>query len=198
MKGYITSIDPMSFTSGPGIRVSIKLDEESVIELTPNETVNRIRKFRPYIGPDNGGVTFSGTMLFRQTDFIKETCLISHKAGINTCIETSGYDYEEDLDLFKHIDLVIIGIDSLPLYNYNNIEVEKLMNLNKLINNLEELKKDIWIKQIIRKDINDNEEYISTLKKFLGMYSNIKDIELIAHDVDSNELKRLEQILMEV
>ena len=61
MKGCINSINPMAMDCGPGIRVLVDIEQkEDGIELTPNEMVDRIRKFRPYFGPDNGGVTFTG------------------------------------------------------------------------------------------------------------------------------------------
>ncbi len=197
MKGTISSINPMSFDSGPGIRVSVELNNTNELSLTPNEMVDRIRKFRPYIGPDGGGVTFYGN-LFEQKDFLKETCLISHKAGINTCIITNGIDYVDDEALFKHIDLVILDIISLPMYNYNDIAIEDLMNINRFLNKLEEKQINLWIKQKIYKDKNDNEEYINALKKFLNMFHNINDIELIGIDVDSNRLNYLESLLKEV
>ncbi len=197
MKGNITSIDPMSFDAGPGIRTVIKLDDDAVVTLTPNETVDRIRKFRPYIGPDDGGVTFMGTSLFKQSDYLKETTKISHKAGFTTCIITNGIGVPLDSDLFKHIDFVILEIDSIPLYNYNNLSTDDLLNVNKFVNMLEEAKITISAKQVIKKGLNDSHEYIHALKKYLGMYESIKNIELTSEELSDGELNELKELLKE-
>lgn len=198
MNGHILSINPMSLNSGPGIRVEIYLSEEAELILTPMETVDRIRKFRPYFGPDGGGVTFKGKKIFKYANYLKETCLICHKAGINTCIETDGVDYDEDLELLNYMDLFIVNINSLPLYNYNNLSIEQLMNIDKLMNNLNEKKIDIWIKQVVRKDLNDSCEYFKNLKKYLGRYDNIKDIEIISDNISDDKLNSFQRILKEV
>lgn len=198
MNGHILSIDPMSLNSGPGIRVEIYISQNAELTMTPMETVNRIRKFRPYFGPDGGGVTFKGKEIFKYATYLKETCLICHKAGINTCIETDGLDYNDDLELLNYTDLFIINISSLPLYNYNNLSIEQLMNVDKLMNHLSEKKINIWVKQIIKKDINDSDEYIELLKKYLGRYDNIKDIEIIGDDISNDKLSSFQRILKEV
>lgn len=198
MEGYIESIEPMSFDNGPGIRVDIRLDNQANIKLTPKETVDRIRKFRPYFGPDGGGVTITGEDIFKQREFLKETFKICHKAGINTCIKTNGIDYIEDIELFKNIDLVLLEIISLPLYNYNNLSDKKLMNIHRFINKLNEQQIDVWVKQIIKKDVNNTEEYMHHLKKYIMMYDNIKDIELIADGITEEELENFKRILKEV
>lgn len=198
MNGNILSIDPMNLNSGPGIRVEIYLSEDAELTMTPLETVNRIRKFRPYFGPDGGGVTFKGKDIFKYADYLKETCLICHKAGINTCIETDGLEYNNNLELLNYTDLFIINIISLPLYNYNDLTIEQLMNIDKLMNHLNEKNINIWIKQAIQKDINDSCEYFEILKKYLGRYDNIKDIEIIGNDISNDKLNSFQRILKEV
>ncbi len=198
MSGNILSINPMSFSSGPGIRVEICLDASAELTLTPKETVDRIRKFRPYFGPDGGGVTFKGKDIFKYAIYLNETILICHKAGINTCIETDGLNYSESLELLNWIDLVIIDISSLPLYNYHNLSMEQLMNVDRLINQLSEKRKNVWIKQVIKKGLNDSCEYIELLKKYLGRYNNIGNIEIIGDDISYDKLDSFRRILKEV
>lgn len=198
MSGNILSIDPMSLNSGPGIRVEIYLDESAELILTPKETVDRIRKFRPYFGPAGGGVTFKGKDIFKYVDYLKETSVICHKAGINTCIETDGLDYSGNVELLNYIDLAIINIDSLPLFNYNNLSIEQLMNVDSFLNQLNETKKNVWIKQLIKKGLNDSFEYIEFLKKYLSRYDNISNIEIISNDISSDKLDSFRRIIKEV
>lgn len=198
MNGHILDIDPMNDCSGPGYRVLITLDKNSELEMSPKDTVDRIRKFRPYIGPEGGGVTFKGD-LFSQIKYLEETCHICHKAGFTTCIITDGcdYKYQSENELLNQIDLVILNINSLPLYNYNDYSTEKLMEINKFTNHLNEIKKPLWIKQVITKDLNDNEKYILALKKYIRMFDNIMDIELISDNIPDIEMNEFKKILSE-
>lgn len=186
---FIESINPMSFDSGPGIRVEVILSKESGILLTVNELVNRIRKFRPYFGVDGGGVTFKGDV-FLDYDYLYNICRLCNKSGINVCIETNGLLYNSDLDIFKYLDLVILSIESLPLLNYNNNSVDELMNVDKFITDCEFNDVNIFIKQEIFKNINDTRLYIELLKKYLSKFNNIIDINLYTKDnIDINDLK---------
>lgn len=188
MNALLELINPMSFNSGPGIRVEVLISNTVGLEVNPKDMVDRIRKFRPYFGPDGGGVTFKGALL-ENIAFLKETCRICHKAGINTCIELSAKKYQNDKELFKDIDLIILSLDSLPLFNYNNLSIEELMNINQFINDASEYKIDIWIKQFIKHGVNDTIEYIECLNKYLRMYNNIRRIELLSEDILLEELK---------
>lgn len=196
MKGTISAINPMSMTDGPGYRVVITLSNDGEVVLTPNETVDRIRKFRPYIGLDGGGVTFVGDS-FIQSEYLKETCHICHKAGINTCVITDGYNYDKNSELINYIDVVILNINSLPLYNYKDLSIDELMSVNSFANYLNEINKELWVKQVIKKGINDNEDYIRALRKFVLMFNNITDIELIGEDIKEEELNEYRRILSE-
>ena len=194
MKAKIVNIDPMSFTDGPGIRTVIELGNMGEIELNSEETIERVRKLRPFIGPDGGGITITGS-IFNNINYVIETCHIAHKAGFNTCIRTSFSDYKASEDLFKHIDLVIVDINGIPLYNYGELTDEELMNIHKAMNDLNEISKDVWIKQKIIKDKNDSFEYISKFKKFIRMFDNISDVELISVDLSDEEMDKVIEVL---
>lgn len=196
--GKILSINPMSFTSGPGIRVEVILSNtDEGMELTPNELVDRIRKFRPYFGPNGGGVTFKGENIFLQSDYISEVCHICHKAGINTCIMTTGNKYNNDENILKYLDLVIIKIESIPLYNYNNITEEEFIKIDSFINKINEKNIPLWINQEIKKNINDNIKYIKLLKKFIRMYQNVQQVDIIGN-IDNESLDELKKVINEV
>ena len=78
LKGRIHSIETMGLVDGPGIRVVVFMQGcalrcqychnpdtwsdkgEDNLELTPEELVNRIVRFRSYFERSGGGVTFSG------------------------------------------------------------------------------------------------------------------------------------------
>lgn len=134
----LEEINPLTFDNGPGIRVKVVLSNNGSILLTPNELVDRIRKFRPYIELDNGGVTFTG--IISDIEALSSTCLICHKAGINTCIELTNYSDEYDI-ILKYIDAVILNnFDYIDIIHsrYNNIQIYVRDNNNLVRKDIEE------------------------------------------------------------
>ena len=135
----IKEINPITENNGPGIRVEVVLTKDIGISLTPNEVVDRIRKFRPYIELNGGGVTFVGDIC--NIEELASTCMICHKAGINTCIELNKYIKEYDL-ILKYIDVIIINeimyikeilskFSNIKIYTRNNeISYELLKKYN--------------------------------------------------------------------
>lgn len=134
----LEEINPLTFDNGPGIRVKVVLSNNGSILLTPNELVDRIRKFRPYIELDNGGVTFTG--IISDIEALFSTCSICHKAGINTCIELTNYSDEYDI-ILKYIDAVILNnFDYIDIIHsrYNNIQIYVRDNNNLVRKDIEE------------------------------------------------------------
>ena len=158
--GSIKCINPMINMKDLGFRVEIIISNDG-FEITSKELTDKIRKFRPYIEVDNGGVLFKGDIC-SQLDFVIECCNICKKAGINTCLETKYTDLY--IDKIRNIDLLILDINEIPLYN-KNIEI--------FINSIHNT--DIWIRQMIYDSIDD-------INSFYKKFKNIKKVEYIHYE----------------
>ena len=106
MLGKINSIETMGLVDGPGIRFVVfmqgcplrcifchnpetwKLNDKSK-EYTPEELINKVKKYKPYF-KNNGGITFSGGEPLMQKEFLLECLKLCKKENIHTCIETAG------------------------------------------------------------------------------------------------------------
>ncbi len=103
--GRIHSWESMGLVDGPGIRTVIFLQgcrlrcrychNPDTWELcgggtleSPEETVNRLMRFKPYYGAD-GGVTFSGGEPLLQKEFLTEVLALCKSRGIHTCLDTT-------------------------------------------------------------------------------------------------------------
>ena len=178
MIGKISSIDPMSFNSGPGIRFVIMVDEVENITLTPQNTIDRIRKFRPYFGPDDGGLTFKGKNIFQEIDYINETCHIAHKAGITTCLMTNGHNYEKNRVQFRDIDFVILEISSIPLYNYGKLDDKTFERMEMLIMDTLANGKKVFFYPSLDDGIIDKDDYVRKLKKYAHSFSSEIEVKI--------------------
>ena len=136
--GYIHSIETMGLVDGPNIRVVIFMQGCSLrcafchnpdtwksiskLKMSANEVVDEIRKYRPYIEM-GGGVTFSGGEPLLQSKFLLDMLKLCKKAGIHTCIDTSGTGYSKKYlnEILKYTDLVILDIKAIDSKNYKKI-----------------------------------------------------------------------------
>ena len=104
--GKIHSIESMGLVDGPGIRTVVFLqgcnlrcqychnpdtwDLCAGEEMTVDEVINKIKRFKPYF-KNNGGVTFSGGEPLMQPEFLLELLKKCKENDIHTCIDTAGY-----------------------------------------------------------------------------------------------------------
>ncbi len=208
-KGYIHSIETMGLVDGPGIRIVIFMQgcylrcsfchnpdtwkARSKFKFTPSELVDEIRKYRPYI-EQGGGVTFSGGEPLFQSKFLLDTLKLCKKAGIHTCIDTSGTGYNIKYldDILKTVDLVILDIKALNKTDYKKITKRPIDMFNYFKERLNYFGTETWLRQVIIPGINDTEEYIKFLKEYITGFNNVSKVELLPyHTMGVDKYKKL-------
>ena len=197
-EGYVHSIETMGLVDGPNIRIVVFMQGCPLRcsfchnpdtwkagmnkKMTSKEIVDEIRKYRPYIEL-GGGVTFSGGEPLYQSEFLLEMLKLCKKAGIHTCIDTSGTGYDKELldEILKYTDLVILDIKAIDEENYKKITGKNMDMFNYFKDKLIKHNNKLWIRQVIIPTINDNEEYILKLKEYIKEFKNIEKIELLPY-----------------
>lgn len=196
VKGRIAELQTLGLLDGPGIRTVVFLQgcplrclychnpemQEmggKVKEYTPEELVAFLKRYKPYY-KDTGGVTFSGGEPLLQREFLLEALKLCKKEGINTCLDTSGFgvDYDEILD---YTDLVIMDIKACNPELYTKITSQKIETSLRFLDACQRKNKRMWLRQVIVPGINDNEEQILELKKFISKLKNIEKVELLPY-----------------
>lgn len=208
-EGYIHSIETMGLVDGPGIRIVIFMQGcklrclfchnpdtwglKSNITMTSKEVVDQVRKYRPYIEM-GGGVTFSGGEPLVQSEFLLDMLKLCRKAGIHTCIDTSGTGYDKEYldEILKYSDLVILDIKAIDNENYKKMTGLEIDEFNYFKQKLSEYNTKLWLRQVIVPGINDNEEYILNLKEYIKQFQNVEKIELLPyHTMAVDKYKKL-------
>ena len=231
--GYIHSIETMGLVDGPGIRVVVFMqgcplrclfchnpetwNKKSDNKMTSKEIVDEVRKYRPYIEKD-GGVTFSGGEPLLQTEYLLEMLKMCKNAGLHTCIDTSGTGYNKEYldEVLKYTDLVILDIKAIDDISYKEMTGKEIDEFNYFVERLNKSNNKVWLRQVIVPNINDNEEYILKLKKYIKKIKNIEKVELLPYhsmgiekykklnlkyrlidtlDMDKEKCKKLEELL---
>ena len=103
------------------------------------------------------------------------------KENINVAIETSG-DYLGDIDeLLKYTDIIILDIKDTRNEEYKYLTTQDISvqeNFIKIINNYN-LK--VHITQVIIPGINDNLDYMKSLKEYLKKIKNVEEVKFLPY-----------------
>lgn len=196
MLGNISSFETMGLVDGPGVRFIVFLQgcplrcaychnpemwnpKEEKIQMTPEELVKKIKRYRVYF-KDGGGVTISGGEPLLQAKFVTEVFKLCKQEGIHTCLDTSGYgdDYDELLD---YCDLIILDVKELNPDKYKNLVGKEIDKFSKFLKTCQEKNKKMWFRQVIVPEYNDTKESVLALKEFADKFSNIEKIELLPY-----------------
>jgi pyruvate formate lyase activating enzyme len=195
MTGRIHSFQSLGTADGPGVRAVVFMqgcplrcacchnpdtwDFNGGKEATPEEIFLKIKRLKNYFG-ESGGVTVSGGEPLMQPEFIKELFKLCKTDGITTAIDTSGCVLNNDIkDVLKLTDTVLLDYKYITDELYKTkVGCEKI-KVDEFLEYLNSQNIDTWIRQVIIKDLNNNESSVSALKELKEKYSCIKKIELL-------------------
>ena len=140
------------------------------------------------------GVTFSGGEPLLQYDFLLETCKKLKENNIHIALDTSGVGNGDYLELLQTIDLVLLDIKHITKEGYIDItQTDNIDKFHKFVEQLNKTNVEVWIRQVIIPDVNDNEEYMTNLSNFIKTYiKNVKKIEFLPfHTMGKEKYKKL-------
>ncbi len=196
MNGYINSVQSFGAVDGPGVRYVIFMqgcplrcscchnpdtwEFSKEQEVTPEEMLTKILRFKSYFGVD-GGVTVSGGEALMQSEFVTELFALCKKENIHTCLDTSGCILDENAKkLLSVTDLVLLDIKYTNEEDYKNYVGCSLSDVLKFYDYLEEKNIPTWIRQVIIPTKNDSEENILKLLEIVKNHPECtKKIELL-------------------
>lgn len=222
----------MGLVDGPGVRFVVFMQgcplrcaychnpetwsDKKKIEMTAEELVKKILKYKPYFG-DDGGVTFSGGEPLKQPEFLLEALKECKKHNLHTCLDTSGFgeNYEEILD---YVDLVILDVKAIVPEKYKALTGQAMDKYNKFLETCQKKNKKLWLRQVIVPGYNDTKEDILKLEDYIKNIKNVERVELLPYhsmakekyknlgikyrlenviDMDKEKCKQLEKFLRE-
>ena len=179
MTGYINSVQSFGAVDGPGVRYVIfmqgcplrcscchnpdtwEFSKEN--EVSAEEMLTKILRFRDYFGTD-GGVTVSGGEALMQCDFVTELFTLCKKEGLHTCLDTSGCLLDDKVKkLLSLTDLVLLDIKYTNEEDYRKYVGCEFSDVLEFYDYLEENKIPAWIRQVIIPTKTDDEKNIAEL-----------------------------------
>lgn len=193
--GKIHSFQSLGTVDGPGVRFVVFMqgcnlrcgichnpDTQDVCsgrEYTPREVFEKILRCKEYFGQD-GGITLSGGEPLLQPRFCKELFTLCKGAGINTCLDTSGSVYNEEVEeLLALTDRVLLDIKYTTDGDYLKYVGCPLAPVLNFLKKLDELKIKTTLRQVIVPTLNDTEESILSLAAIINSHSCVDSFELL-------------------
>lgn len=190
----VSKIESFSTVDGPGIRTTIFLEgcklrckfchnpemwKKNNNNYTTEELYEKIIRNKPYF-KNNGGVTFSGGEPLLQSKNLVDLFKKLKKENIHITIDTSGIG-NINKELLKYTDLFLLDIKNITKEGFKEITqtnyYDQFIEFIKILNNLN---KNIWIRQVIIPNVNDNNEYIHDLAHFVkNNIKNVKNVEFL-------------------
>ena len=198
MNGLINSIETLGTLDGPGVRFVVffqgcklrclychnpetwNINSAEAVEISPQELVEKVEKYKNYYGED-GGVTFSGGEPLLQPEFLLECLKLCKEKNIHTCLDTAGFGFGDYEEILKYTDLVILDIKAVESEEYTQITGQKMNNFFKFLEVAQKCNKKIWLRQVIVPNINDDKEHILKFKEFANTIKNVEKIELLPY-----------------
>ena len=193
--GRIHSFQSLGTADGPGVRAVVFMqgcplrcacchnpdtwDFNGGTEVTPDEIFRKIKRLKNYFGED-GGVTVSGGEPLMQPEFIKELFTLCKTDGITTAIDTSGCVLNGKIkEVLNLTDTVLLDYKYVSDELYKSKVGTEKSKVDEFLSYLNSQNIDTWIRQVIIKDLNNNENSVKALKDLKQKYPCIKKTELL-------------------
>lgn len=193
--GRIHSFQSLGTADGPGVRAVVFMqgcplrcacchnpdtwDFNGGTEVTPDEIFRKIKRLKNYFGAD-GGVTVSGGEPLMQPEFIKELFTLCKTDGITTAIDTSGCVLNDKIkEVLKLTDTVLLDYKYVTDELYKTKVGTEKSKVDEFLSYLNSQNIDTWLRQVIIKDLNNNENSVRVLKELKQKYPCIKKTELL-------------------
>ncbi|WDV46745.1 pyruvate formate-lyase-activating protein [Clostridiaceae bacterium M8S5] len=197
IKGKIHSIETMGLNDGPGIRCVVFFqgcrlrcaychnpdtwDINKGIDMTPQELLNKVLRFKAYFDKSGGGITCSGGEPLLQSKFLISFFKLCKDNNIHTTLDTSGFgtgDYEK---ILKYVDLVILDLKHSSKKGYKKLVLGDINELYKFKKALDISNTKVWIRHVIIPDITDETNHIKNMNEMINEFKNVVKVELLPY-----------------
>ncbi|MBE6837962.1 MAG: pyruvate formate lyase-activating protein [Ruminococcus sp.] len=195
MTGRIHSIQTLGTVDGPGVRFVLFMqgcplrcgfchnpdtwDFSAGTEVTPDEIMGKVLRYREYFGED-GGITVSGGEPLSQAEFVTKLFTLCKQNGIHTVLDTSGSVWNSSVEK-------LLSVTDMCLLDYKMTDNESYLrhigcDIGRVENFLGELQKRnirTWLRQVIVSGINDTAESVGRLYALADAHPCVEKTELL-------------------
>ncbi|MGL5346322.1 MAG: pyruvate formate-lyase-activating protein [Peptostreptococcaceae bacterium] len=198
IKGRVHSIETFGTVDGPGIRYILFLqgcplrckychnrdtwDTKGGKEYTTDEIIADASKYKSYMKFSGGGITVSGGEATLQPEFITELFAKAKKAGIHTCLDTSGFVNIDTLDpILDNTDLVLLDLKHINEDKSKDLTGVGSKKSLEVAKHLDKRNIPVWIRHVLVPGVTDDKEHMEQLGEFVSTLNNIDRFEILPY-----------------
>ena len=195
IKGRVHSIQSLAALDGPGVRFAVFLqgcnlrcgcchnpDTHSMAggtEYTAAELIERAMRYKEYFGHE-GGITLSGGEPLLQAAFATELFTLAHAKGINTCLDTSGSLWDEQIEALLSVsDRVLLDVKYTSDAQYKKYAGCSLEAPLAFLKRLDQRQIPTTLRQVIIPTLNDTEESVRARGAIASAHPCVDKVELL-------------------
>jgi pyruvate formate lyase activating enzyme len=195
MLGKIHQIESLATHDGAGLRVAVFMHGcnlrccychnpnswvgDANLELSADELVEKIARFKPYFG-NTGGVTFTGGEPLKQAVFLTEVLKKLDKLKIDAAIDTACTVLNNEVkQLFSLPEFVIADLKFYNKEQYiKHTGADVFDAVLQTLSYLNQINKPLILRTVIIPNINDTKKDMVQYANIAKLYGNIKEYEL--------------------
>lgn len=193
--GKIHSFQSLGAVDGPGVRFVIFMQGcpyscpychnpdtrpfSGGEEYTVEELVSKAERYKTYFGK-KGGVTVSGGEPLAQAEFVAELFKALHEAGINTALDTAGYNITPAVkEVLRHTDTVLCDIKFPTHELYTRHIGVPLETVLAFLRECNSTNADVVIRHVIVPGMTDSPQSVKEVARLAGTAQRLKKTELL-------------------
>ncbi|WP_371667272.1 pyruvate formate-lyase-activating protein [Streptomyces sp. NBC_00289] len=149
-------------------------------EMTVDEVMAEIEKYRSFITTAGGGVTITGGEPLLQPAFTGEVLRRCKEAGLHTALDTSGFLGARATDeLLADTDLVLLDIKSFNLGTYRKLTGGRLAPTLNFATRLDRLGVSMWIRYVLVPGWTDDPRSVDALAGFVAGLGAVERVDVL-------------------
>lgn len=219
--GSVYAMESFSTTDGPGIRVNVFLqgcakrctfccnpetwevsdpDKHPEFAMTDSELASKFAQYKPFLAPNNGGVTISGGEPLMQPKFVAAVYKQAKSLGLTTCLDTACHGMESDWEeVLQHTDYVMLclkGMDNRVAAKVAQVPAHKMARSKEFAKYIRDSHPNIELslRWVLMKGVTDTDTELDKLIAFAKDLAPVfSKVELIPyHDLGSSKYEALD------
>ena len=199
IKGKIHSIETCGTVDGPGIRFVVftqgcpmrclychnpdTWSSKCNFELSSSDILAKYDGVKEFC---KGGITVTGGEPLLQIDFITDLFKNAQEKSIHIALDTSGICFNPDDkakidELMKYTNLVLLDIKHIDEKEHIKLTQHSNKNILLFAKYLSDKKIPVWIRHVVVPGVNNKEEYLIRLGKFIAELHNVKALDVLPY-----------------
>ncbi|MEV4471908.1 pyruvate formate-lyase-activating protein [Nonomuraea sp. NPDC049504] len=162
-------------------------------QVTAEEVMAEIAKYRRFISVAGGGVTISGGEPLLQPRFTAELLRRCHDSGLHTALDTSGLLGIRATDAtLADTDLVLLDIKSYDPATYRRLTGGPVEPTLRFARRLADLGRPTWVRFVLVPGLTDAPDNVDALARFVAGLGNVERVDVLPfHRMATAKYERL-------